>query len=288
METQNPFQSPQAAIDSEASEKPVLLERDIFWLLFSFRGRIPRSWFWGASILLILLLTAVTAMAAIGSLSVSNGTGNFLPFLNVPLYVLIIWIFLALQVKRWHDHEKSGWWILTALIPVVGVAIQFVELGCLRGTDGPNRFGDDPSDARWNRLRQMRRDLVVVGEAVELDGTDTADEDLAGLVGNTEIKELRLGGTHITDAGLEYCRGLTGLEAVDLSMTEITDKGLESLAGLGDLTMIWLGGTRVSDAGLLRLSVLNKLKHVYAVNSDITADGAKRFSDLLPGCIVHV
>ena len=46
--------------------------------------------------------------------------------------------------RRWHDRDKSGWWTLIGLIPVVGAIWILVECGCLKGSDGPNRFGADP------------------------------------------------------------------------------------------------------------------------------------------------
>ena len=61
------------------------------------------------------------------------------------LYPPAIWISLALQVKRWHDRGKSGWWVLLGCIPYSGAIWSFIELGCLRGTDGPNEYGHDPT-----------------------------------------------------------------------------------------------------------------------------------------------
>jgi len=59
----------------------------------------------------------------------------------VLLYIPVIWISLAIQVKRWHDRDKYGWWIFISLIPIIGPIWAFVENGCLSGTDGVNRFG---------------------------------------------------------------------------------------------------------------------------------------------------
>jgi len=61
------------------------------------------------------------------------------------LYVPLIWISLAVQVKRWHDRDKSGLWILISLIPLIGPLWAFIETGCLRGTLGPNGYGADPT-----------------------------------------------------------------------------------------------------------------------------------------------
>jgi uncharacterized membrane protein YhaH (DUF805 family) len=50
---------------------------------------------------------------------------------------------LAVSVRRLHDIDKSGWWILIGLIPLVGWIIVIVWY-CTDGTRGPNRFGPDP------------------------------------------------------------------------------------------------------------------------------------------------
>ena len=50
---------------------------------------------------------------------------------------------LAVQIRRLHDQDKSGWFWLINFIPYVG-GIIFLVLMCLSGTKGPNRFGDDP------------------------------------------------------------------------------------------------------------------------------------------------
>ena len=74
-----------------------------------------------------------------GAVSILGG------IIGVVAYIGFIWASLALGIKRWHDRDKSGWWTLIGLIPVIGAIWAFVEQGCLRGTEGPNRFGDDPT-----------------------------------------------------------------------------------------------------------------------------------------------
>jgi uncharacterized membrane protein YhaH (DUF805 family) len=76
---------------------------------------------------------------------------------------------LMVAIKRLHDRNKSGWWLLFFIVPpqllefvagqlfgnepisyvlripaIVVTLWMIVELGFLRGTIGPNRFGDDP------------------------------------------------------------------------------------------------------------------------------------------------
>ena len=105
-------------------------------ILFSLRGRIPRRtfWLWGV---LGMLLFSVIAGLLLGIAGVSPRLAEAIPNL------LIIWPGLAISVKRWHDRDKSGWWVLINLIPVIGFFWALIENGCLRGSVGPNRYGED-------------------------------------------------------------------------------------------------------------------------------------------------
>ena len=50
---------------------------------------------------------------------------------------------LAVAIRRLHDTDRSGWWILIGLIPLIG-GIVLLVFYCTDGTKGPNRFGPDP------------------------------------------------------------------------------------------------------------------------------------------------
>jgi uncharacterized membrane protein YhaH (DUF805 family) len=71
--------------------------------------------------------------------------GSFgIPFLLLCLYSLAVFIpNLAVSVRRLHDSDRSGWWILIAFVPFIG-GIWLLVLYLLSGTPGPNRFGPDP------------------------------------------------------------------------------------------------------------------------------------------------
>ncbi|GAA0744293.1 DUF805 domain-containing protein [Ideonella azotifigens] len=138
-EAVNPFQPPNAELILPASsEKP-----DLKTLYFSFQGRISRKVFWLYGVLFFFLAMLVLG-GVVGAVALVSETLSWI--LAVPLYIAGTWIGLAMQVKRWHDRDKSGWWILIGLIPVIGSIWAFIETGCLRGTVGPNRFGDDLTD----------------------------------------------------------------------------------------------------------------------------------------------
>lgn len=63
------------------------------------------------------------------------------------IYSLAVFIpSLAVTVRRFHDQDKSGWFVLLAFIPFVGSIVLLVFM-CLDGTRGDNRFGADPKAA---------------------------------------------------------------------------------------------------------------------------------------------
>jgi len=103
-------------------------------LLFGFSGRLKRLPWWIATILADLGLGIAEAIFGMPRPSVF-----FLLLLAVPL----IWISIAVQVKRWHDRDKSGWWFLVNFVPIIGWLWVLIECGFLRGTPGANRFGEE-------------------------------------------------------------------------------------------------------------------------------------------------
>lgn len=103
--------------------------------LLSYEGRLNRAQLWA----FILLYLAGVVIA--GILDGLIGTGGLLG----AVYALaIIYPSICVYARRWHDRDKSGWWSLIALVPLIGALWILIECGCLKGTDGPNRFGPDP------------------------------------------------------------------------------------------------------------------------------------------------
>ncbi len=57
--------------------------------------------------------------------------------------VLVFLPWWAVQFRRLHDTDRSAWWLLLLLIPVIGWLVILI-FNCQRGTEGNNRFGPDP------------------------------------------------------------------------------------------------------------------------------------------------
>jgi uncharacterized membrane protein YhaH (DUF805 family) len=103
--------------------------------LYSFTGRIPRSTFWAFQGAFFLVFVALGALMRAGSEA---------QILVVVIFWILIGPMIAFQVKRWHDLDKSGLFILINFVPFVGGLISLVVLGAVSGTRGANSYGPDP------------------------------------------------------------------------------------------------------------------------------------------------
>jgi len=118
-------------------------------ILFSAQGRIRRRdyWLWAivSSIAFAIILNIAMMVLGVGKSMAETGT---LPATFWLVYIILllplIWISVCLQIKRWHDRDKSGWWILIGLIPIIGGIWALIECGFLDGTQGPNKYGPSP------------------------------------------------------------------------------------------------------------------------------------------------
>jgi uncharacterized membrane protein YhaH (DUF805 family) len=161
---------------------------DYAWLLFSFRGRINRARFLLVQLALLSLWFMVWVKFPL------HFASQWEPWV---LSITMIWINAATTVKRLHDRDRNGWWavaifvvnrlsyvyyglffgsyfgvdISTAeqlLLVMLVVALSvlqtgvIIELFFLIGTDGPNRFGPDPTRTAANSPIDSRPGLVSV------------------------------------------------------------------------------------------------------------------------------
>ena len=102
-----------------------------------FNGRYSRSEFWWWELFVIIgAVVSAVADSIIGTYLLLYAIWAIATFLPG----------LAVTVRRLHDRDKSGWWILIGFIPLIGSIILLIWF-VSRGTDGSNRFGEDPLQA---------------------------------------------------------------------------------------------------------------------------------------------
>jgi uncharacterized membrane protein YhaH (DUF805 family) len=136
---------------------------------FSFKGRANRQRYWLTGLALFGLFFVGAVLAGLLSLVPLLG-----PVVIIALWLAILVAGIANGARRLHDRGKSAWWLLVfygvpalfsipaaivkadpsqdaqslgALIALLGLPFSiwgFVVMGCLKGTAGPNKYGDDP------------------------------------------------------------------------------------------------------------------------------------------------
>lgn len=112
---------------------------DMKWFLLSINGRISRKPIW----LYILATSILSILAMVIDRAVLNTPIEQIGVVTVAFYLIFLWPGIAVTVKRMHDRNRTGWFYLLMLVPVLNIW-PIVEVLFMRGTPGPNRFGDDP------------------------------------------------------------------------------------------------------------------------------------------------
>lgn len=122
------------------------------WMLLAwkkyadFSGRSRRKEYW--MFILGIIIIAIILSIVEGILGMSGMVGGVYGPATTLFFLAAIVPSIAAQVRRFHDQDKSGWFVLLGLIPFLGGLIILVFM-CLEGTAGPNQYGPDPkgSDA---------------------------------------------------------------------------------------------------------------------------------------------
>ena len=124
-----------------------------------FSGRSRRKEFW--SFILLCIVVSIVANVVDGMLGMSTLIGGIYgPLMLLVALALVIpqW---AVGIRRLHDTNRSGWWMLLGLLPLVTMLLGFMTglwilnllnlaalvllyFFVLEGTRGPNDYGPDP------------------------------------------------------------------------------------------------------------------------------------------------
>ena len=148
------------------------------WLSFSGRASRGDYWVFGLIIALVVGLIVVALMFLQPDMFSDHVMGG-----HVGMQVMLSFVFLILAlpitIRRFHDLEISGWWVLwfylLGLIPIVGWisgVIQFILLGFVKGTSGDNRFGPNPrGEGRLNTVYTGPSKKIVSRSGIKSSGS---------------------------------------------------------------------------------------------------------------------
>jgi uncharacterized membrane protein YhaH (DUF805 family) len=182
---------------------------DYVWFLFKFEGRIDRAKCWRAALIILCwmiffgILTVIVISIFGEAKSFGFGINDVFRVLDPKSFhflssadlfplaaktvgtLVFAWVYLATSIKRLHDRDKSGWWMIPFFV-VPGLYNQFgdrlgdswamqlvgliafvlgvwglIEMYFLKGTRGPNRFGPDSlapveTKARWSQQDELQ------------------------------------------------------------------------------------------------------------------------------------
>jgi len=118
---------------------------------FVYQGRASRSEFWWFQLFSALscIVLGIVFVIAVGATSNGqSGDQNANPVAAVLVLLFFLYLIgmvfphLSLAIRRLHDSDKSGAFILLTFVPFGGLVL--LVFYCLAGTRGPNKFGDDP------------------------------------------------------------------------------------------------------------------------------------------------
>ena len=118
-------------------------------LFTSLQGRIGRGKFWLGFLGLFIaniVVSIILAMLGFGS-DIDPATGALSSGAWIGLLitlVIFVWPSICIYGKRFHDRNKSAWWMMIMFVPIIGFFWLLIECGFLKGTEGPNDYGPDP------------------------------------------------------------------------------------------------------------------------------------------------
>jgi len=108
-----------------------------------FSGRARRSEYWYFLLFYMLILIALSVVDVVmGWFSTDAGVGVLSGIYTLALLIPS----LSVSVRRLHDTDRSGWWLLIGLLPLIGgivLLVFFVQ----DSQAGANRFGPNPKTA---------------------------------------------------------------------------------------------------------------------------------------------
>ena len=122
-------------------------------LAFTADGRLPRKQYWtvyGVQLSITILMFVFAFMAA--------EFGFPYLFVLVVVSVLLNWVAsICISVKRLHDCNVSGWWWLLLMW---FSWISIIVLGCIKGTEGPNRYGPATTPTLASEVDKARKERI--------------------------------------------------------------------------------------------------------------------------------
>ncbi len=116
------------------------------YAVFSGRSRRKEYWYF---VLFVVIISIVLGMidGLLGTYHRSTGAGLLSSIFSLAVLIPSI----AVSVRRLHDIDRTGWWVLISLVPLVGWIVLLV-FHLQDSTPGPNRYGPNPKSTEYESM----------------------------------------------------------------------------------------------------------------------------------------
>ncbi|WP_319462380.1 DUF805 domain-containing protein [Micromonospora sp. RTP1Z1] len=118
--------------------------RSVLTQYVGFTGRARRSEYWWFALFTVLVGLAAAILDGVLGTTLGSGRGST-GVIGIIVNLALLLPTLAVAMRRLHDTDRSGWWLLIGLVPIVG-AIVLLVFFVLDSTPGTNRFGANPKE----------------------------------------------------------------------------------------------------------------------------------------------
>jgi uncharacterized membrane protein YhaH (DUF805 family) len=108
-----------------------------------FFGRASRREFWMFTLLSFIISFTIGFILTILGRIFHIYTGAIFVIFYILFSLVVVVPGLAVTVRRLHDTDRSGWWLLILLAPLIGY-VAWLAFVVSEGTEGDNRYGPDP------------------------------------------------------------------------------------------------------------------------------------------------
>ncbi|MBV8489311.1 MAG: DUF805 domain-containing protein [Candidatus Eremiobacteraeota bacterium] len=110
-----------------------------------FHGRARRAEFWWFTLFNIIIIAVLELVGSLIGGMTGSGNGPVVAGALAGIYSLAVLLpTIAVSIRRLHDTDKSGWWILLNFVPFGAIVLLIFYI--LDGTPGPNQYGPNPKD----------------------------------------------------------------------------------------------------------------------------------------------
>lgn len=149
--------------------------------LFGFKGRLGVLPYMARSAVLLLVMAALGlgmffSMGGMSALATDSFDSNTTSVIAMGVFAIgfipVMWVACAMMAKRLHDMNRSGWWMLLTMVPILGM-IYALYVSLNPGKPEPNRFGHAKPAQGWEKpvgIIGIILTVALIGGSLVVDG----------------------------------------------------------------------------------------------------------------------